>query len=134
MLNVPVNGECDCWGVKRRAGRSDDIPHRSAPKAGCDSDTVARSGLDVNQHAQLGSVCTDGDCTNKQIAGLVDTVLKLSGKIMILRKDSENLNITVDHISVSECRYRMSATAAATCHEAPPTAAKVKTPDPSGMY
>ena len=134
MLNVPVNGECDCWRVKRRAGRSDDTPHRSAPKAGCDSDTVARSGLDVNQHAELGSVRTDGDCTNKPIEGLVDMVLKLSDKIRILRKNSENLNITVDHISVSECRYRMSATAVATCHEAPPTAAKVKTPDPTGMY
>jgi hypothetical protein len=49
----------------------------------------------------------------------------MSDEIRIMRKDNKNLNITVDHISVSDCRCRLSATAGATCHEAPPPAAKV---------
>jgi hypothetical protein len=122
---VHLSYQCDCYGMKRRAGRSDDTRHRSTPKADYDSDTVARSNLDVNQHVQLWSIRTDSECTNRQIGDLVDIVWKLSDKIMILRKDSENLNIRVDHISVSECCCRMSAIAGATCHEASPSAAKV---------
>jgi hypothetical protein len=82
----------------------------------------------VNPHAQLWSIRTDGECTHKQIENLVDIVLKMSEDIRIMRKDNKNLNIRVDHISVSECRCRLSATAGATCHEAPPPAANVNEP------
>jgi hypothetical protein len=114
--------------MKRRAGRSDDTPQLSTQKADYASGTVARSSLDVNLHAQLASIRTDGEYTDKQTENLVDIVLKLSEYIRILRKDNENLNIRVDHNSVSEFRCRMTATAVATCHEAPPPAAKVNEP------
>ena len=114
--------------MKRCAERTDDTRHRSTPKADSDSETVARSSLDVNQHVQLGSVCTDGKCTNRQIENLVDIVFNFSGELRLLQKDNENLNIAVDHISVCECRCRMSATAGATCHEATPTATKANEP------
>jgi hypothetical protein len=61
--------------MKRRAGRSDGTPQLSAQEADCDSDTVVRSNLDVNLLAQLASIHTDGECTNKQIEHLVDIVL-----------------------------------------------------------
>ena len=38
------------------------------------------------------------------------------------------MNIKFDHISVSECRCRLSAIAGATRHEAPPTTAKANEP------
>jgi hypothetical protein len=44
--------------------------------------------------------------------------------IRILRKDTENLNIRLDHISATECRCTMPDTPGATCHEAPSSAAK----------
>ena len=60
MLHVAVNGEstyqCDSCRLKQLAGRSDDIPRHSAPKADYDSDIVARNNLDVNLHAQLESI------------------------------------------------------------------------------
>ena len=57
---LAVNGEstyqCHCCRMKQRAGRSDDTPRRSAPKADYVSDTVARSNLDVNVLAALESI------------------------------------------------------------------------------
>jgi len=60
--------------MKQRAGRSDDTPPRSTPKADYDGDTVGRRSLDVNLHAQLGLIRTNGECTSKRIENLVDIV------------------------------------------------------------
>jgi hypothetical protein len=47
--------------MKQSAGKSDDNPCRSTPKAEYDSDTVARSSLGVNLRVQLESIRTNGD-------------------------------------------------------------------------
>jgi hypothetical protein len=44
--------------MKQRAGRSDDNPRRSAPRAEYDSDTVVRSSLGVNLRDQLEFIRT----------------------------------------------------------------------------
>ena len=110
--------------MKQRAGRSDDTPYRATPTADYDSDIVAGSSHDVDLHAQLESIRTNGEFTDKQIENLIAIVLKLSDKIWIMRKENENLNIRVDHNPVCGCRCRLSATAVAKCHEAPPPVAK----------
>jgi hypothetical protein len=71
--------------MKQRAGRSDDNPRRSKPKAKYDRDTHARSSLGFNLHAQLESIRTNSECKNKLRVNLVDIVLKLSNEIRILR-------------------------------------------------
>jgi len=62
------------------------------------------------------------------IENLVDIGLKLSDEIRVLRKDNDNLDVRLGHISATECHCRMSATPGATCHEALPPAAKANEP------
>ena len=88
-----VNGEsayqCESCRMKQCAGRNDDTPCHSTPKADYDSDIVACSNLDMNLCAQLESIRTNGMCTNKLIEKLVNVVFKLSDEIRILWKDDE---------------------------------------------
>jgi hypothetical protein len=116
--------------MKRRAGRNDDTPHCSTSEADYDSDTDGRSSLDVNQHVQLGSIRTDGECTNKQ----VDIDFKLSDKFRILLKDSEYLNIRVEQSLflsvVAECPLLHLQSDMKLHH----LLLKPTKPDPIGMY
>jgi len=70
--------------MKQRAGRSDDNPRLSTPKAGYDSDTLARSSLLVNLHEQLEYVRTNGERHNKLAVNLADIVLKLLNEFRTL--------------------------------------------------
>jgi len=127
-----VNGEspyqCESCRMKQCAGRSDDTPNYSSPKADDDSDIVACSNLDMNLCAELESIRTNGVCTNKLLEKWVSVVLTLSDEIRILWKDDENLNVRMDHISAPECCCRMSTSLGATCHGVPSPAAKANEP------
>jgi hypothetical protein len=120
-----VNGEstyqCDSCRLNQCAGRSDDTPLRSTPRAAYDGDHVTCKNHDIDLlGAQLESIHSNGKCTNKLIENLVDIVQKLSDEVRILRKDNENLNFTLNHIAAAECRCRASLSLGATCREAPP--------------
>jgi len=65
MVNGESTYQCDCCRMKQRVGRSDDIAYPARPKPDYGSDIVARSSLDVNLHAQLESIRTNGECTTK---------------------------------------------------------------------
>jgi hypothetical protein len=71
--------------MKQRAGRSDDNPRLSTPKAGYDCDTLARSSLLVNLHEQLECIRTNGECHNKFTVNLADIVLELLNEFRTLR-------------------------------------------------
>lgn len=85
FLNDDSTCFCNPYRIKRRAGRSEDNPRRSTPKAELDSDTLARSSLGVNLHVQLESTSINGEFNSKLTATFVDIVLKLSNEIRILR-------------------------------------------------
>lgn len=52
----------------------------------------------------------------------------MSDETRVLRKDIENLDVRLGHISATEFPCRMSATPGTTCHEALPPAAKANEP------
>jgi len=84
LVNGKSTYRCESCRMKQYAGRSNDTPHHSTPKADYDSDIVTCSNLDMNLCAQLESIHTNGMCTNKLIENLVNIVLKLFDEIRIL--------------------------------------------------
>ena len=76
--NCESTYQCDSCRKKPGAGRSNDTRCRSTPKADYNSDILVRSNLDVNLHAHLESISTNGYCTNKLTENLVYIVIKFS--------------------------------------------------------